>query len=115
VVGPQSVDSSFKLFLFLLWFLGSTLESNTTVAQLTMVPLQDTHAANGIIQSDRMLMISGSLAASSFGNASSALFDGQSFFPYIVSTSSTGSPGTVSSLFRSFSTFSFTQHSTFFF
>ncbi|KAJ7188405.1 cortical protein marker for cell polarity-domain-containing protein [Mycena filopes] len=90
--------------------LSSTLESNTTVAQLTMVPLQDTHAANSIIQSDRMLMISGSLADASFGNASSALFDGQSFFPYIVSTSSTGAAGTVSSLFRSFSTFSFTQH-----
>jgi len=79
------------------------------VAQLTMVPLQDTHSANSIIQSDRMLMISGSLADSSFGNASSALFDGQTFFPYIVSTSSTGSTGTVSSLFRSFSNFSFTQ------
>ncbi|KAJ7901690.1 cortical protein marker for cell polarity-domain-containing protein [Mycena olivaceomarginata] len=90
--------------------LSSTLESNTTVAQLTMVPLQDTHNANSIIQSDRMLMISGSLADSSFGNASSALFDGQNFFPYIVSTSSTGSSGTVSSLFRSFTSFSFTQH-----
>ncbi|KAJ7497160.1 cortical protein marker for cell polarity-domain-containing protein [Mycena latifolia] len=89
--------------------LSSALESNTTVAQLTMVPLQDTHAANSIIQSDRMLMISGSLADSSFGNASSALYDGQSFFPYIVSTSSTGSTGTVSSLFRSFSNFSFAQ------
>ncbi|KAJ7078937.1 cortical protein marker for cell polarity-domain-containing protein [Mycena belliarum] len=89
--------------------LSSTLESNTTVAQLTMVPLQDTHSANSIIQSDRMLMISGSLADSSFGNASSALFDGRSFFPYIVSTSSTGATGTVSSLFRSFSDFSFAQ------
>ncbi|KAJ7132890.1 cortical protein marker for cell polarity-domain-containing protein [Mycena crocata] len=89
--------------------LGSTLESNSTVAQLTMVPLQDTHTANGIIQPDRMLMISGSLADSSFGNASSALFDGQSFFPYIVSTASTGSTGAVSSLFHSFSNFSFTQ------
>ncbi|KAJ7713949.1 cortical protein marker for cell polarity-domain-containing protein [Mycena maculata] len=90
--------------------LSSTLESNTTVAQLAMVPLQDTHTANSIIQSDRMLMISGSLADSSFGNASTALFDGQSFFPYIVSTSSTGSSGTVSSMFHSFATFSFTQN-----
>ncbi|KAJ7287703.1 cortical protein marker for cell polarity-domain-containing protein [Mycena rebaudengoi] len=89
--------------------LGSTLESNTTVAQLTMVPLQDTHAGNGIIEPDRMLMVSGSLADSSFGSASSALFDGQTFFPYIVSTSSTGASGTVSSLFRSFANFSFTQ------
>ncbi|KAJ7124876.1 cortical protein marker for cell polarity-domain-containing protein [Mycena epipterygia] len=109
----RSSDASSSFLSFwngLTWTaLSSTLESNTTVAQLTMVPLQDTHTANSIIQSDRMLMISGSLADSSFGNASSALFDGQSFFPYIVSTSSTGSSGTVSSLFRSFANFSFTQ------
>ncbi|KAF8210076.1 cortical protein marker for cell polarity-domain-containing protein [Mycena galopus ATCC 62051] len=90
--------------------LSSAFESNTTVAQLTMVPLQDTHDNNPIIQSDRMLMISGLLADSSFGNASTALFDGQTFYPYIVSTSSTGSSGTVSSLFSSLATFSFTQH-----
>ncbi|KAF7298190.1 SH3 domain-containing protein [Mycena chlorophos] len=90
--------------------LSSTLESNTTVAQLAMVPLQDTHSANSIIQSDRMLMISGSLADSSFGNASSVLYDGQSFFPYIVSSTASGAAGAINSLFFSFSTFSFTQH-----
>lgn len=91
----------------------STLDSNfadvTNVTQLTMVPLQDTHSANSIIEQDRMLMISGSLQDSSFGNASAVLFDGQSFIPYIVSSSSDGSPGVVSQLFRSLSTFSFTQ------
>ncbi|KAF9047276.1 cortical protein marker for cell polarity-domain-containing protein [Panaeolus papilionaceus] len=86
--------------------LDSTLADGTTVAQLTMVPLQNTHAGNSIIQSDRMLMISGLLSTSA-GNASSALFDGENVIPYIVSTSSTGSTGTVSSLFHSFSSFSF--------
>ncbi|KAJ6499441.1 cortical protein marker for cell polarity-domain-containing protein [Mycena sanguinolenta] len=113
-VAGRSTDASSSFLSFwngISWTaLSSALESNTTVAQLTMVPLQDTHTANSIIQSDRMLMISGSLADPSFGNASSALFDGQNFFPYIVSTSSTGSSGTVSSLFRSLATFSFTQH-----
>ncbi|KAJ7594821.1 cortical protein marker for cell polarity-domain-containing protein [Mycena floridula] len=90
--------------------LSSTLESTSTVAQLAMVPLQDTHSANGVIEPDRMLMISGLLDDSSFGNASSALFDGQTFFPYITSTASSGSSGTVSSLFHSFATFSFSQH-----
>src|SRR5437660_202936 len=91
----------------------STLESASTVAQLTMVPLQDTHDANGVIEPDRMLMVSGLLGTSSFGNASAALFDGQTMIPYIVSTSATGTPGTISSLFHSFSTFSFTQHRAF--
>ena len=87
---------------------GSTLEEGTTVAQLTMVPLQDTHADNPIIESDRVLMISGSLTTPA-GNASSALFDGQNIIPYIISSSSTGTPGSVSSLFHSLSSFSFDQ------
>lgn len=89
---------------------GSSLEGTSNISQLTMVPLQDTHSANGIIESDRMLLVSGALADSSFGSASSALFDGSTFIPYIMSASSTGGPGLVSSLFHSFSSFSFTQH-----
>ncbi|TFY65748.1 hypothetical protein EVG20_g5344 [Dentipellis fragilis] len=89
--------------------LGSTLQGATNVSQLTMVPLQDTHSANGVIEQDRMLLVSGHLSDSSFGNASSALFDGQNFIPYFISASSAGSPGTVSSLFHSLSSFSFSQ------
>lgn len=89
---------------------GSTFENATEVSQLTMVPLQNTHASNGIIEPDRVLMISGTLLDSSFGNASSALFDGASFIPYIVSTSQSGSPGAVAGLFHSFASFSFDQH-----
>ncbi|TDL24213.1 hypothetical protein BD410DRAFT_786308 [Rickenella mellea] len=91
--------------------LGAGFEGDTNVSQLTMVPLQESHASNGIIEQDRMLMVSGSLISSTFGNASSALFDGQNFFPYIVSTSSSGKPGAISSLFSSISNFGFsTRH-----
>jgi len=75
-----------------------------------MVPLQNTHTANGVIESDRMLLVSGALVDSSFGIASSALFDGSTFIPYIMSSASSGAPGLVSSLFHSISNFSFTQH-----
>ena len=89
--------------------LGSTFQSTTSVSQLSMVPLQDTHSSNGIIESDRMLLISGSLVSNSFGNVSSALFDGADFFPYIVSTSPSGGPGFVSQFFHSLTSFSFNQ------
>jgi hypothetical protein len=79
-----------------------------------MVPLQDTHTANGVIEPDRMLLVSGALEDSSFGIASSALFDGSTFIPYIMSSSSSGAPGLVSSLFYSVANFSFTQHSQFY-
>ncbi|KAJ3001333.1 hypothetical protein NUW54_g6493 [Trametes sanguinea] len=89
--------------------IGQGLQSSTDVSQLVMVPLQNTHDGNNVIESDRVLMVSGSISDSSFGNASSVLFDGQSFTPYIVSTSESGSPGAVSALFHSLASFSFTQ------
>ncbi|KAI0930371.1 hypothetical protein AcV5_007105 [Taiwanofungus camphoratus] len=88
---------------------GSTLAAASDVSQLTMVPLQNTHAANGVIEPDRVLFVSGYLSDSSFGNASSALFDGQTFTPYILSASSSGAPGTISALIHSFSTFTFSH------
>ena len=88
---------------------GSSFAAGTDFSQLVMVPLQNTHSANSIIQQDRMLWISGSLTDSNFGNASSALFDGEQIIPYIASSSASGDPGIVSSLFHSFSSFSFTQ------
>jgi len=72
--------------------------------------LQNTHTANGVIESDRMLLMSGNLAGSSFGTASSALFDGSTLIPFITTSSYSGTPGFISSLFHSFSTFSFAQH-----
>jgi hypothetical protein len=74
-----------------------------------MVPVIDPHQTNGVIQDDRMLLLSGALSSSSFGDASSVLFDGQSFVPYIVSTSTSGSPGAVSGIVHSFTSFSFAR------
>ncbi|KAH9942312.1 cortical protein marker for cell polarity-domain-containing protein [Epithele typhae] len=88
---------------------GSTLQSTTEVTQLRMVPLQNNHNANSVIETDRVLMVSGTISDSSFGNASTALFDGSSFLPYIVSTSQSGSPGVVAGLFASLSSFNFNQ------
>jgi hypothetical protein len=78
-----------------------------------IVPLQEDHGANAYIEKDRMLMISGDLQSSSFGNSSSALFDGETFIPYITTTTAAGSPGTISTLFRSLAQFSFNRRSNF--
>src|SRR6267154_5736288 len=93
---------------------GSSLQGNTNISQLLMVPLLDMHAANSVIESDRMLMVSGALSDSSFGSASSVLFDGTSFIPYMATMTAQGALGTISSLFYSFASFSFTQQSGYF-
>lgn len=88
---------------------GSDFDGSSAVTQLAMVPLQNEHSAQGMIEGDRMLLLSGSLVVSSFGQASSMLFDGENFIPYIVSASASGSPGYVSGLFNSIANFSFAQ------
>lgn len=89
--------------------LESSLASNTTITQLRMVPLQNVHPSNDVIEPDRVLMISGLLNDSTFGNLSTALFDGQTFIPYIVATSASGAAGYIASLFHSITEFSFAQ------
>ena len=90
---------------------GSDFDGTSAVTQLTMVPVQSEHSAQGMIEGDRMLLLSGSLVVSSFGQASSMLFDGENFIPYIVSASASGSPGYVSGLFNSIANFSFARRS----
>lgn len=89
--------------------IGTTLGGNSNISQLLMVPLQNTHSSNAIVEADRMLMVSGSLSDSTFGSASSVLFDGESLIPYISAVSAQGTMGFISALFYSIANFSFVQ------
>ncbi len=81
------------------------LTGSTTVSQLDLVPLKGQHAGNNVLAQDRMLLISGTLNSGSFGNVSSILYDGKSFYPYMTSMSGSGAPGLISGFFHSLSTF----------
>ena len=76
-----------------------------------MVPLQNEYQAHGVIEGDRLLLMSGNLVDTSYGDASSILFDGQEFIPYLVSSTSSGESGSVSGIFNSLANFSFARHS----
>jgi Cortical protein marker for cell polarity len=88
---------------------GSAFGGLSNVSQLAMVPLQNQHSTQGLIEADRVLFVSGSLDIPSYGQVSSMLFDGQSSIPYIVSASTSGNPGSVAGLFNSLANFSFSQ------
>lgn len=81
------------------------LQSGSRIQQLAFLPLSANHDKNDIIESDRMLMVSGALSLQDVGTVSSALFDGSSFTPFISSATADGSAGTLASLFYSSSTF----------
>jgi hypothetical protein len=85
----------------------STLLSGSLVQQLAFVPLSSEHSASGLIERDRMLMVSGDLYLDDMGNVTSALYDGSNWHPYLVGTSSTGGLASGASLFWSESSFDF--------
>ncbi|KAG8829607.1 hypothetical protein FRC17_006318 [Serendipita sp. 399] len=85
------------------------LSTTSNITQLELVPLQEDHDGTSIIQSNRMLWISGSLSGSNFTRASSALYDGQNLYPYLVTSTASGDAGSIASFFHSFSTFSFNR------
>ena len=85
----------------------STLLSGSLVSQLAFVPLSSAHNAEGTIEQDRMLMVSGNLYLDNVGNATSALYDGAAMHPFLVGTTSSGSLGSASALFWSNNSFGF--------
>ncbi|WWC70712.1 uncharacterized protein I206_104663 [Kwoniella pini CBS 10737] len=90
------------------WTTQSTsLAPGSLVSQLAFVPMKSEHTPTGSIESDRMLMLSGDLYLEDSGNVTSALYDGSTFYPYLVGTSANGNLGAGGALFWSESDFSF--------
>ncbi|GAA5891635.1 hypothetical protein JCM6882_006152 [Rhodosporidiobolus microsporus] len=88
----------------------NTLATGSGVQSLAFVPLQSNHDANDIIEANRMLMVSGDLTINDTSVAS-ALYDGESWYPYLLASSATGSAGIVSQLFFSTTDFSLSGRS----
>ncbi|KAL8638869.1 MAG: hypothetical protein Q9228_004019 [Teloschistes exilis] len=76
----------------------SGLGDQTIIQGLSMLSLNGNHDKNELVPQSMTLLITGSLNLPNFGNASAALFDGNTFTPFILSTSGSGS-GSLSQLF----------------
>lgn len=87
----------------------ASLLPGSVIQQLAFVPMTVEHAAQGSVEKDRMLMLTGELSLSQ-GNMTSALYDGATFYPYLVGISSSGGLGSASQLFWSSNSFSFAIH-----
>lgn len=83
----------------------NTLASGSGIQQLAFVPLSRSHESNDAMESNRMLLVSGDLTINDT-SVSSALYDGEAWYPYLVATSETGSSGIVAQMFYSVSNFS---------
>ena len=81
------------------------LSTGSEIQQIAFVPLDGIHTSNDIIESDRMLLVSGALTLAGVGAVSSALFDGANWLPFLTTATRSGSAGYAASLFFSASSF----------
>lgn len=93
----------------------SSLGEGTRISQLAFVPLSEKHAANGSIESDRLLLATGLVRVpvqdtngnSQLVNSTAALYDGQQWTPLLTGVQQDGSSGSASGLFYSQHSFNF--------
>ncbi|KAI0483022.1 cortical protein marker for cell polarity-domain-containing protein [Xylariaceae sp. FL0804] len=80
---------------------GVTLGQGTLVNSLQVFTVTKSHDSNQMLNSDQVLVLSGSIAIPDFGTASSAIFNGTTLQPYLLSSSlsSASGAGRVSKIF----------------
>lgn len=83
------------------------LDLGSQVSQMVLVPLTSEHKAKGSMENDRMLMVMGNLRVPDSGNATAALYDGDTWHPYLTSISPEGSGSAASGIFYSIHNFDF--------
>ena len=104
-VAGQSPNSS----AFLVKYDGSSyspvaegLGPETTIQGLSVLQLTKGHTQNNLVPNNMILLVTGQLNLTGFGNASAALFNGTTFTPFILATSG-NNPGSLFQLFTEIS------------
>ncbi len=78
---------------------GDTLGAGSIVRGLQMLPLTTDHDTSSLVSAGEVLMVTGALVLPGFGNASAALFNGTSYEPFILTSSSSNTGGSLSQIF----------------
>ena len=89
-----------------------TLQAGSGVEQLVFLPTLSDHSANSIVESNRMLLVSGALRINGSYYAS-ALYDGATWSPYLRAATAAGGAGVVSRLVYSMTNFNLSSRRTF--
>ncbi|KAB8299198.1 hypothetical protein EYC80_001294 [Monilinia laxa] len=71
---------------------GNVFKSDSIIRGLQMMPLSSNHDNSALVPSNQVLMVTGAMVLPTFGNVSAVLFNGTTFEPFAL-TSSTSYPG----------------------
>ena len=75
------------------------LGDDSNIRAIQLLSLGEDHTSNDLVPADHILLVLGHLVLPGFGNASAALFNGESFTPFILSNNNDGSEGSIASIF----------------
>lgn len=75
------------------------LGSGSTIRGLQILSLSKNHASSNLVPASETLMITGSLNIPGFGNSSAALFNGTTFEPFALTTTTANTGGSLSQIF----------------
>jgi hypothetical protein len=78
---------------------GDTLGNGSNIRGLQVLPLTKRHDSTDLLSSSQTLMITGALNLPKFGNASAVLFNGTSFQPFALTSTSANTGGSLSQIF----------------
>ena len=76
-------------------------EEDTAIHNIQVLNLQSRsdHDENDFLRGEHILLITGALKVSGFGNASAVTYDGRDWKPFMLASKSNGDPGTITTFF----------------
>ncbi|TEY33292.1 hypothetical protein BOTCAL_0685g00030 [Botryotinia calthae] len=78
---------------------GDVFESGSVIRGLQMMPLSSNHDNSDLIPSNQVLMLTGAMVLPTFGNVSAVLFNGTTFQPFALTSSTSNTGGSLSHIF----------------
>jgi hypothetical protein len=78
---------------------GVTLDEETVISSLQVFSITSSHDSTALVDSNQVLLITGSLNIPGFGTASSAIFNGTALQPYALSDNTGNSAGSIANIF----------------
>lgn len=81
------------------WTTVGGLESSTSIRGLQLMGVTTNHASSTLVDSNKVLLITGSIETAEYGNSSAVLFNGTIFQPFVLTNTADGGQGSLTRMF----------------
>ena len=79
----------------------NAFNASTNIRGMSVQHLSSSHGSSQYLDNDESLLLTGMINLPNYGNVSAALFNGTDFVPFLLSSTNSGGPGSISQIFTS--------------